>query len=84
MVIDHICKNRNCVNLKHLKLVTIKENVLENSNSIGAINSRKTTCKNGHLFDKKYGNQRYCSICENAKSKRLRKKWLKEANKTKC
>lgn len=87
MVIDHICKNRACVNYKHLRLVTKIQNVMENSNSLGAINKRKTTCKMGHPFDKIYGKkkpQRYCSICENEKAKRLQKKWLKEANSILC
>ncbi len=84
MVIDHICKNRNCVNVSHLRLVTKIENNLENSLSVGAINKKKKLCKNGHPFNRKWGKQRYCSICENEKTKRLRKKWLEEANKVKC
>lgn len=87
MVVDHLCKNRACVNEKHLRVVTKSQNTLENSNSVGAKNKSKTTCKNGHTFDKTYGIkkiQRYCSICENNKSKRLKKKWLKEANKVLC
>lgn len=75
MVVDHICKNRNCVNIEHLRLITKRQNTLENSRSVGAINKMKQFCKNGHIFDKKYGKQRYCSICSNEKSKRLHKKW---------
>lgn len=84
MVIDHLCKNRSCVNPSHLRCVTKRQNVLENSNSVAAINSKKTHCKYGHLFDKKYGKQRYCSICQSNKAKNLRKKWLKEANQVLC
>lgn len=87
MVIDHICKNRACVNSKHLRLFTASENTMQNSNSVGAINKKKTHCKFGHPLDKIYGikkPQRYCSICEANKSKRLRKKWLIEANKILC
>lgn len=83
MVVDHTCRNRNCVNAAHLRLVTTKQNSLENSNSVGAINKAKTRCKNGHNFDRFYG-QRYCSICEKAKKKRLNQKWLAEANKIAC
>ena len=86
-VIDHICKKRNCVEVSHLRLVTKRQNTLENSRSAGAINKAKLFCKNGHPFNKVYGiikKQRYCSICENEKSKKLQKKWLKEANKIKC
>lgn len=84
MVIDHICRHRNCVEISHLRLITAKQNTLENSNSVGAINAMKTHCKFGHPFDRKYGKQRYCSICQTNKTKRLRKKWAKEANETKC
>lgn len=87
MVIDHLCRNRSCVNTKHLRCVTVQQNILENSNSVAAINKAKVHCKNGHIFDKIYGTkkkQRYCSICENIKSKRLQKKWLIEANKVGC
>jgi len=87
MVVDHVCQNRHCVNPQHLRQVTPLQNTMENSKSVGAINKAKTVCKNGHPFDKVYGTvkkQRYCSICENAKSKRLHKKWLVDANKTKC
>lgn len=83
-VIDHICKNRNCVNPEHLRCVTKKENTLTNSMSVGAINANKKVCKFGHVFDKKYGKQRYCSICENAKRTRLVKKWKEEADSFKC
>jgi len=78
MIVDHICRNRNCIEYTHLRLVTPKENSIQNSNSVGAINARKTHCKNGHPFDKKYGKQRYCSICQAQKTKHLRAKWKKQ------
>ena len=84
LVVDHVCKNRNCIFVDHLRLVTTAENSLHNSNSVGAINKAKTSCKFGHPFDKIYGKQRYCSICMSEKTKRLRKKWKAEANLVKC
>ena len=84
MVIDHICRNRNCVNPEHLRCITKTQNTLENSNSVGAINKMKQFCKFGHPLDRKYGKQRYCSICSSEKSSRLRKKWREEANLIKC
>jgi hypothetical protein len=83
MVINHVCRNRACVNAQHLQVVTIRENTLKDSSTVSAINARKTHCKNGHPFDRIYkkargGHQRYCSICEAAKSKRLRAKWIAE------
>lgn len=83
MVINHVCRNRACVNAQHLQVVTIRENTLKDSTTVSAINARKTHCKYGHPFDRTYrkskgGFQRYCSICEAAKSRRLHAKWRAE------
>lgn len=77
LVIDHICLKPNCVRPDHLRAITQRENTLD-GRGVGAINARKTHCKLGHKFDKVYGKQRYCTICSNAKSKRLQKKWASE------
>lgn len=47
--IDHLCRNRLCVNPKHLEPVTNRENILR---GIGptANNARKTHCAHGHPF----------------------------------
>ena len=50
LVIDHICRNRKCVNPDHLRQVTQKENMLENSVGVAKINHLKTHCSNGHEF----------------------------------
>ena len=76
LVIDHICRNRSCVNPEHLRLVTTKVNVTENSLSIQAHNSAKTHCKNGHEFTEKNtiianDNSRQCRTCVNARQRKI-------------
>lgn len=67
LVIDHICKNRICVNPNHLRVVTNLENVTQNSNSLTVKLKNQTHCKRGHLFDEEntysYKNSRQCKIC---------------------
>lgn len=48
--LDHLCRNRSCVNPAHLEPVTHKVNGLR---GVGppALNARKTHCIHGHLFD---------------------------------
>lgn len=50
LFLDHICRMRICVNPNHLRIVTPRVNVLENSVSPAALNLRKTHCKSGHEF----------------------------------
>lgn len=49
LVIDHVCRNRRCVNPAHLEVVTERENILRGAGG-SAINALKTHCVNGHEF----------------------------------
>lgn len=74
-VIDHLCRNRLCVNPLHLEPVTTKINLLR-GNTYQARNASKTHCKQGHLLqplnlvksDLKRG-WRNCLICYNARQR---------------
>ena len=48
--IDHLCRNRLCVNPEHLELVTAKENTLRGT-GLQSANAQKTHCAQGHPFD---------------------------------
>jgi hypothetical protein len=49
MEIDHLCRNRGCVNPEHLEPVTRQENI-RRSQSISVANAAKTHCPYGHLL----------------------------------
>lgn len=74
LVLDHLCKNRGCVNPDHLEVVTKGENTLRGDGP-SAMNLRKTHCKKGHeftpenLFNDKTG-RRCCRVCGREKALR--------------
>jgi len=67
MTIDHLCRNRLCVNPGHMEVVTPIENVMRGEGPT-AQNARKTHCIHGHPFDventqvRKEG-WRACAVC---------------------
>lgn len=68
MVIDHLCRVRNCVNPLHLEPVTNAENVMRGESHI-ASNPAKTHCPKGHPYDAEntyhYKGARQCRQCRN-------------------
>lgn len=50
LVTDHICRNRACVNPEHMRIVTRRVNVLENSNAQAVFKKAQTHCVHGHEF----------------------------------
>lgn len=77
LVIDHICRNRKCVNPDHLREVSTRDNVVENSMSFIAENVLKTHCPSGHEYSQKNTrisnrNGRYCLECKRIKISKIR------------
>lgn len=73
MQIDHVCRVRSCVNPEHLRVVTQRTNLVENSTGLAARNIAKTHCLRGHplsgenLLARRVG--RGCRTCFNARAK---------------
>lgn len=74
LAIDHLCRNRACVNPWHLEPVTTQENNLRAEP--WNFRQRKTHCKHGHEFTEENTIQRAdgreCRACQRSASKRYK------------
>lgn len=63
LTVDHLCRNKSCINPMHMEIVTLKENIQRRPQW----QSLKTHCKSGHEFTVintyKYNGFRYCKQC---------------------
>ncbi len=48
--LDHLCRNRKCVRIDHLEVVTRRENQRRGDSPTGR-NARKEACPAGHAYD---------------------------------
>ncbi len=85
--LDHLCRNRGCVNPAHLEPVTRKENCRRGiaRQVAGIFNKAKTHCPNKHeysdsnTYTRKNGSRK-CRICAKIDEKKRRQSKLGENN----
>jgi hypothetical protein len=73
--LDHLCRNRLCINPSHLEVVSCRTNVLR-WKSFSAKYSKQTSCLNGHDFTeantRRYRGRRYCNQCSRDRYRKLK------------
>jgi hypothetical protein len=68
LVLDHLCRNRACVNPEHLEPTTQADNLARSLLVPSTRNARKSACPKGHPYDDentyvdRHG-KRYCRAC---------------------
>lgn len=72
LVVDHICRNRACINTEHLRLLTLVENSARNTAA------ERTHCPHGHEYtpdntyvsvDQKGREHRNCIACRRVRTR---------------
>lgn len=71
MVIDHLCRNRKCVRIEHLEVVTNAENIRRGRSGVDNNHqSKKTHCPRGHEYSRTNGSgKRVCRPCANEQNR---------------
>jgi hypothetical protein len=77
LVLDHLCRNRRCVNPRHLEQVANKVNILRGE-SPPAQNARMSVCSKGHsewafLRRGPRSGTRQCAVCKRQRQREWRR-----------
>jgi hypothetical protein len=83
--LDHLCRNRQCVNPDHLEPVTDEENK-RRGYGISVLYAKRTTCDSGHPLDgvihlKDGTSHRYCKACARQRSNA---RYIPKGPRTRC
>lgn len=69
LVLDHLCRNRACINPDHLRPITNRENILAGVGA-PAMHATKDRCPRGHVYDMRTKDgRRGCRVCKNEQVK---------------
>ena len=77
LMLDHLCRNRLCVNAAHLEPVTNQENAMRGNQRLAGHNAEKINCPAGHSYSganlivDKQG-WRKCKACSNGRRRKRR------------
>lgn len=68
LVLDHVCRNKCCVNPQHLRQTTIGQNVLW-GDAPPAVNARAGVCGRGHILVYHPKRGRRCQECQKVRQR---------------